>query len=192
MFSSRAEVIRHCNLPENFPERPGLARCGGRSAGCGFRRSKASRFLSVLFALCWLSACRTTPLLPAVNLGEPGWRLRQGQAVWRSKRDAPEIAGELLLAAHPDGRSFLQFTKTPLPFVVAQTTTNAWQIEFVAENKTFCGSGRPPSRLGWLHLARCLTGRVPPANWRWKQLDEGRWRLENNLSGERMEGFLTP
>ena len=53
----------------------------------------------------------------------------EGQAVWRPKIEAPEIAGELLVATHRNGETFLQFTKTPLPFVVARITTNRWLIE---------------------------------------------------------------
>ena len=97
------------------------------------------------FRLCL--RCHTVPPLPPVNLTEPGWTVLQGQAVWRTKKDAPEIAGELFVATNPDGRSFVQFTKTPLPFVVAQTTTNSWQIHFVPNDKTYSGRGKvPPSQ----------------------------------------------
>jgi len=34
--------------------------------------------------------------LPPVSLSEPGWTIRQGQAVWRRYHDTPDIAGELL------------------------------------------------------------------------------------------------
>src|SRR5213593_2130154 len=82
-----------------------------------------SRNLSKLHSLFWLvsvlgcGACRTAPPLAPANLSEPGWRIREGQAVWRPKIEAPEIAGELLVATHPNGQTFLQFTKTPLPLV---------------------------------------------------------------------------
>src|SRR5277367_4640677 len=74
-----------------------------------------SRLISLLF-IVGLSGCQTIPPLPPANLAEPGWIVRQGQTVWRTKKDAPEITGDLLLAVNLDGRSFLQFTKTPLPF----------------------------------------------------------------------------
>src|SRR6266850_1177041 len=114
-----------------------------------------------LLGLGGLTACRTAPPLPPLNLTEAGWNTRQGQAVWRSKKDAPEISGELILATHSDGRNFVQFTKTPLPFVVAQSTANTWQVLFVPNNRTYSGPGQPPVRLVWLQLPRCLLGTAP-------------------------------
>jgi hypothetical protein len=156
-----------------------------------------SRNLSQLHSLFWLvsvlgcGACRTAPLAPA-NLSEPGWTIREGQAVWRPKTEAPELAGELLVATHRNGETFLQFTKTPLPLVVARITTNRWHIEFVTEHREFSGHGLPPAHFGWLCLARCVSGTVSPPNWRWEKLPDDRWRLENRISGETFEGFLTP
>src|SRR5690242_18775520 len=49
-----------------------------------------------------LSGCMTMKPLPKVNFSEPGWTVRQGQAVWRPQREAPEIAGELLVASRAD------------------------------------------------------------------------------------------
>ena len=157
-----------------------------------------SRNLSKLHSLLWLvsalgwGACRTVPPLAPANLSEPGWTIREGQAVWRPKTEAPEIAGELLVATHRNGETLLQFTKTPLPFVVARTTTNRWHIEYVADHRDFSGCGEPPSRLGWLHLARCVAGAAPPSRWHWEKFPDHRWRLENRISGETLEGFLTP
>jgi len=112
------------------------------SGGDTSRRGFFSGLMLVVFML-GLAGCQTIPALPPVNLSEPGWTIHEGQAVWRSKKDAPEIAGELLVAVNPDGRSFVQFTKTPLPFIVAQTTINSWQIHFVPNNRTY--SARTPS-----------------------------------------------
>jgi hypothetical protein len=162
------------------------------TARAGRDISKTVLVLGTLFVLFGASGCRTSRLLPPANLSEAGWHVRQGQSVWRSKAGAPEIAGELLVATRADGRVFLQFTKTPLPFVVAQIADDAWQIEFIVENKVFSGPGRPPSRLGWLQLARCLAALPPPGRWRWEKLDGERWRLENKSTGESFEGFLAP
>jgi hypothetical protein len=151
------------------------------------------RMLLVVF-LPWLgglTACRTAQQLPPLNLTESGWTTRQGQAVWRSKKGAPEISGELILATHTDGRSFVQFTKTPLPFVVAQTGTNFWQAQFVPNNKIYSGHGQPPARLVWLQLPRCLLGITPPKPWSWQRLENHGWRLENRFSGELLEGYFT-
>jgi hypothetical protein len=111
--------------------------------------------------------------------------------VWRAKKDAPEIAGDLMVATNPDGRSIVQFTKTPLPFIVAECTSNSWQIQIVPNNKTYSGRGTPPARLVWLHLPQCLRGAPPPKAWTWKRLEDDRWRLENSGSGEFLEGYLT-
>jgi hypothetical protein len=156
-----------------------------------------SRNANKLHSLFWLvsvigwGACRTVPPFPRANLSDPGWTIREGQAVWRRNSQAPEIAGDLLVATHRHGETFLQFTKPPLPFVVARITTNRWHIEFVTERRQFSGRGEPPSRLGWLHLARCVSGSIPPAKWHWVKLPDDRWRLENPSSGETFEGFLT-
>jgi hypothetical protein len=158
-----------------------------------------------------VSGCRTLAPLPAVNLSEPGWTLRQGQAVWQSKQDAPEIAGELLFAVHSDGRTLLQFTKTPLPFVNVQTSGDSWQIEFVPQKRTFAGKGVPTPRLSWVHLARALagarlhepqhTGNVDAAAGHRPALrkplqfdltDQHAWKLENPKTGEVISGFLNP
>lgn len=149
-------------------------------------------FIFFLLLFCQ-PGCQTIPTLPQVNLSEPGWSTRQGQAVWRTQKDAPEIAGELVVATNPDGRSFLQFSKTPLPFVVAQTTAKSWQIHFYApKNKTYSGPGKPPTRLIWLYLPRCLAGSPPPKSWSWQKLENNGWRLENQSTGESLEGFLNP
>jgi hypothetical protein len=156
------------------------------------------RFLNLLgmansfMFLLLVASCRTSSPLPPANLAEPGWTVRQGQAVWRSKAGAPEIAGEVVLATRADGRTFTQFTKTPLPFLVAQTTANAWQIEFAADNRKFAGRGSPPTRLAWLHLARSLSGVNPPKGWWFTKGGDGSWHLENPKTGEMVEGYLAP
>ncbi len=191
MLSLRPEAQSRGTTSENGQDRARLRR-GWQSPDGTRATPPVFRFFPVLLALCSLSACRTAPTLSPVNLGEPGWRIQQGQAVWRSKKTAPEIAGELLVAVHTSGRTFLQFTKVPLPFVVAQTTTNSWQIEFVADNRTYSGRGEPPAQVAWLQLTRCLAGTVPPAGWNWRKSGGGRWRLENKNTGEMLEGYLAP
>lgn len=141
------------------------------------------------FLLLGLTACRTAPL-PKVSLTDPGWNVLQGQAAWRSKASAPEIAGEILLATSPDGRALIQFTKTPFPFVIAQRTTNAWQIEVPAQNKIHRFPGRPPARVLWFHLPRAVAGEPLPKPWRWNQSSET-WHLENVSTGESLEGYFS-
>jgi len=142
--------------------------------------------------LALLVSCRTLPPLPPIDLAQPGWTLRQGQAVWRSQRDAPEIAGEIIFATHPSGRAMLQLTKTPLPFVTVQTSGDSWEIEFVPQQRQFRGRGVPSERLLWIHLARALNGTKPPAGLKFEQPEPHAFTLENTKTGESISGFLNP
>lgn len=144
---------------------------------------------------CWLVlllllvSCRTLPDLPEVNLSEPGWTMKQGQAVWRRDRNSPEIAGEVLFATR-SGRTLLQLTKNPLPFVTAQTSGDQWQVEFVPQRRRFKGKGVPTERLLWIHLARALSGTPPPASLKFTQSRTNGFALDNAATGESITGFL--
>jgi hypothetical protein len=145
--------------------------------------------------LCLLGAlsttgCRTAPPLPPANLKQPGWTLHEGQAVWSAKRDAPEIAGEILVATHADGRAFVQFSKTPFPFVIARTEQDAWQIEMPARNKRSAGHCPPPTRVIWFQLSGALSGQPPLKPWAW-QINNNQWRLENRSTSESLQGYFT-
>lgn len=163
---------------------------GSDARKCICRKGIVLCLLSLSFH--FLVGCRTIPPLPALNLSESGWTTHQGQVVWRSREDAPEIAGDLILATNGDGRTFVQFTKTPLPLIVAQSTTNSWEIHIVPRNKTYSGHGLPPSRLSWLYLARCLSGFPPPKFWSWHTTENNGWKMENSRTGEFLEGYLAP
>lgn len=145
---------------------------------------------ALLLALVVGASCRTFPDLPPINLSEPGWTLRQGQAVWRSKRDAPEIAGEVLFATREGQRAMLQLTKSPLPFVNAQVDGERWEIEFVPQQRKFNGEGTPTPRLLWVHLARALSGTRPPEPLKFEQTEPHGFTLENPKTGESISGFL--
>src|SRR5436190_14327763 len=153
-----------------------------------FLRSFLPGLLWVLLAS--LAACRTGPPLPKVNLSEPGWTVRQGQAVWHPRRNAPELAGDLLVATRPDGPVFVQFTKTPFPFAIAQTTPTHWQIEIPPQNRRFSGPGKPPARIVWFQLANALTEKPVAKSWSWQTSQTG-WHLENKSTGESLDGYLT-
>ncbi|MDQ6630672.1 MAG: hypothetical protein M3Y82_02815 [Verrucomicrobiota bacterium] len=143
------------------------------------------------------TGCRTVAPFPAVDFKQTDWKIQEGQAVWKPNHKAPEIAGEILAAQNSTGKTVVQFIKNPFPITIAQTTSNAWQIEFPPQNKTFSGRGKPPAKFGplptgWLQLANCLKGNSPPANWSFQKIDEMNWRLENKKTGESIEGFLNP
>jgi hypothetical protein len=147
---------------------------------------------AVLFSLIvLLTACRTAAPLPKIDLSEPGWTVHQGQAVWRANSGAPEITGDLLLATNADGRVLVQFTKTPFPTIVAQTTPGFWQIESPAENRHHTGRGAPPERLLWFQLPRALSGSTLPHVWSWRNSPDN-WQLENSATGESLQGYLSP
>jgi hypothetical protein len=151
------------------------------------------RWSLLMAAFVLLAGCQTVPPLAPLDVNEPGWIVRQGQAVWRAGRNHPEIAGELLLATHRDGRSLVQFTKTPFPIVIARTVNDRWQIEFAPKHRTLSGTGKPPPRFIWLHLADCLSGeKQPPANWSLLFREGDRWAFENRSNGERLEGYFKP
>ena len=142
-----------------------------------------------LAALLALVGCQTTAPLPQVNLAEPGWKVLQGQAVWRPEHGTREIAGDLIVATGPADRSFVQFSKSPFPLVIAQGTANRWSIEFPPQNKHYAGRGKPPLRLIWLYLPRVLAGEPPPKGWIWRA-DAAQWHLENTATGESLEGYF--
>lgn len=145
----------------------------------------------IAVAALWATVgCRTLPSLPPADVSDPGWNLHQGQAVWRAKADAPEIAGEILYATNAMGRSVLQFTKNPIPFVSVQTSNELWQIEFVPQRRKFSGKGSPTARLIWVHLARALGGQKPMRALRFTPGQPGEFVFENRSSGERISGFL--
>ena len=150
-----------------------------------------------LRALCLVSfallGCRTVPDFPPVDLSERGWRVMQGQAVWKPDRNAPELSGELIWAAHRDGRFLLQFSKTPITIVEARGSEEQWQVSFPAQGRTISGSQKrsPPERLGWLYFARALRGEQPGGDWAVLHRNE-RWTLGNARTGEMIQGILQP
>lgn len=145
---------------------------------------------SVVAALLFLTAgCRTPTPLPPIDIAGPDWTSLSGQALWKPKSDAPELAGELLVATHAAGQSVVHFTKTPFPIAVARITPNRWQVEFPAEDKRYGGRGQGPARLVWLHLPAVLRGEPPPKPWTVSRPGFDRWRLESPR-GETLEAVF--
>ena len=59
---------------------------------------------SALLSVAILSAgCRTASKTPLFTVSGPGWRVQEGQALWRPGRQFPELGGELVVASHEDG-----------------------------------------------------------------------------------------
>ncbi len=150
-----------------------------------FLRSVA---LAVLVLLC---GCQTTTQNLFTASG-PGWHVQQGQALWRPERGLPEFGGELVLASDTNGRALIQFDKTPLSMVFAQTTTNRWLIRFPQRQMGFTGHGSPPTRFTWLYLPAALARKPLPLPLQFERKPDGNWRLENTHTGEILEGYLSP
>ena len=156
--------------------------------GCYSRLFLRSVSLAVLTLLC---GCQTTTQSLFTASGSD-WHIQQGQALWRPERGLPEFGGDLVLASNPDGRALIQFDKTPLSMVFAQTTTNRWLIRFPQRQMSFSGHGLGPTRFAWLYLPAALAGKPLPAPLHFERKPDGNWRLENTRTGEILEGYLSP
>jgi hypothetical protein len=156
------------------------------------RWPRASLGLAWLAASLCLVGCRTGGKRDWLSLSGPGWHVEQGQALWRPGRHFPELAGDLVVARGADDSCVLQFSKTPLPLVRAQTTRTNWIIEFLPRQMSFAGRWPPPTRFAWLYLPAALSGQALPPRFRFSKKTEGAWRLENTHSGETLEGYLGP
>ena len=102
-------------------------------------------FLCVLIAVL-ATGCRTAPPLPPADFSAPGWRVQQGQAVWKPSSSRPELAGDLLLATNANGNFFIQFSKIPFPLVTAlisaiNSRLNSAQTDFRGMDTGFRRTG---------------------------------------------------
>lgn len=146
--------------------------------------------LALVCLLPSFAGCRSLPTQPPMNFSGPGWKVQQGQAVWKRDAKSAGVAGDLLVAMHPDGQRVVQFTKTPLPFLVAQRTTNWWQVQIIPRNKTYAGRGTPPARLIWLHLADTIAGNAAPDGFHFTTNSTDGWSFKRRATGESLEGFF--
>jgi hypothetical protein len=154
-----------------------------------------------------------------VDLSAPGWRVQQGQALWKPTKTRPELAGELLLATNANGDFLVQFSKTPFALATAQKVGDRWQIELGAGDYRRSGPGQPPAGFVWFQLPRfmALSRQKPPSaqldpagegglrgeghkttadggvsDWHFDRVTADSWRLENHRTGETLEGGFFP
>jgi hypothetical protein len=153
---------------------------------------RASRliFIFSVLLLFFCAGCRTASPLPSADFSAPGWRVQQGQAVWKPAPDRPELAGDLLLATNVNGNCFLQFSKMPFLLATAQVSGNQWQIEFGGDKYSRHGRGTPPAHFAWFQLPRALRDENIGGNWRFIRVETNSWRLENPRTGEILEGEI--
>jgi hypothetical protein len=119
------------------------------------------------------------------------WQTQTGQAVWQPRRDAPPLAGELVLARRPGGEFFLQFSKPPLTLVEASRAGPRWRIAFPGFGREYRGRGAGTTRLLWLWLSVALEGGPLPSALTFHR-EADRWRLVHARTGESLEGWLSP
>lgn len=148
---------------------------------------RCAAFVMLLACLC---ACRTTPS-PRIDTSAPGWAHRSGQAVWTPARGASDVVIDLQVWNRADGECLVDVSKAGLSFVLAHVTDGTWRIE-ASTGQRHSASGTPPARVGWLQLARALSGQPPAAPWQFERRDAGAWRLTNPKTGERFDGSRSP
>jgi hypothetical protein len=149
-------------------------------------------WLALLAGLALCSGCWTPRASDLFTASGPGWRIQEGQALWRPGRGMPELAGEIVMASREDGHCVLQFAKTPMTLVIAQTSHTNWVIQFPPVRRGRTGRGSPPTRFAWLYLHPALVGDSLPGSFHFQRKPDGGWRLENERSGETVEGYLAP
>jgi len=137
------------------------------------------------------SGCRTAPPMAPVNLDQHGWAVRRGQAVWQPKSGAPELAGFILIASSLSGEDFVRFSKDPMEIVLARRNNEGWLLSIPAFDKRYSYRGEPPRRISWFQLAHAVNHEPTTGDWQWSGVVEGRWRLLNPKTGERLEGFFS-
>ena len=137
-------------------------------------------------------SCRSLVRWPPVDLSAPGYRVQQGQALWKPTKTRPELAGELVLAIKTNGDFFVQFTKTPFTLATAQRVGDQWQIDLGSGDYRRSGHGPPPVRFVWFQLPAALAGAGVSRNWSFDRVTTNSWRLENHRNGEALEGGFFP
>ena len=141
-----------------------------------------------IFAFAILAGCATAPLpAPDISDTSAGWKILQGQAVWKPKA-GDGIAGELLVATNRAGDFVVEFAKPPITIAHAQRVGDSWTVEFPAQKKSFAGRGDGPARIIWVRLPPALAER--DKQWEITTNSNG-WRISNRR-GETLEGFLAP
>lgn len=145
-----------------------------------------------LLAILSCAGCRSISPLPPADLSAAGWRVQQGQAVWKPTKSRPELAGEILFATNSTGDCFVQFTKSPFTLATAQIMNGSWQMDFGDGKHSWRGHGEPPPRFVWFQLPRAFSKQDLGNSWSFERVMTNSWRLENRRTGESLEGRLIP
>jgi hypothetical protein len=146
--------------------------------------------LAVMLML--FNGCQTTAPQNLCTVSGPGWKVRQGQALWRPRQGAPDFGGDLILATNTNGDSFIEFDKMPLTLVSAQITPTRWLVRFPQQQSVYSGRTPAPVRVIWFYLPAALAGEPLPKPLHFERKSGGGWQLNNSQTGETLDGFLSP
>ncbi|HZF01790.1 MAG TPA: hypothetical protein VE344_07840 [Methylomirabilota bacterium] len=147
----------------------------------------------LLFLIAVLvTGCKTATPLPPMDLSASGWRVQQGQAIWKPPQNRPELAGDLILATNANGNYFIQFSKTPFSIVTAEVEDEQWEIRFGEDKYAWRGGGIPPDHFLWFQLPRAFLGEDLNDGWKFERGFGNLWRLENPETGETFSGEFFP
>ena len=141
------------------------------------RRWRRRALLPLLAAL--LMGCVAAPVLPPLDLEEPGWTQWTGQLSWQRGDGRDPLAGELFVARRADGERLVTVSKAALPLLSARAGAGGWRVDTVDVDRAYGGRGRPPGRVVWFALPGVLadgaaSGNGDAAGWtvRWPAADE--------------------
>ena len=145
----------------------------------------------VLAVVVLASGCASLPPQPAMNLSEPGWVIREGQAAWKKSPSSAEVRGKLLVALNADGRHVVQFNAASGEVVRVQSTTNFWQAQLPGNTGVLTGRGKAPQGILWLQLPEGLLGNsAEETDWMMNRERGKPWRFYHDVTGESLEGTL--
>ncbi|HEX3720393.1 MAG TPA: hypothetical protein VH595_20770 [Verrucomicrobiae bacterium] len=145
--------------------------------------------LLYLTLLCFCGCYSHRPYSwPSYNLSEPGWRVWNGQAVWKPMKTIPELTGDVVVAVNTNGDALVQFSKT-IPFATARLDGRHWQIEFPAGNRVYSGHYPLPGHFAWFQLPALAEGNSLSKGWVEKgNLDQ--WEVSRRHGSETLRGYL--
>jgi hypothetical protein len=137
-------------------------------------------------ALCTgISGCARSIVMPEVDLSSSQWRVWSGQALWEPGRNQPAVVGEILLALHDTGDTYINLAKPPLDIFTAQTHHRSWSVHLIENDKAYRGRGTPPKQFIWFYLPALLADRGSlDARWQVEKLDEQHWTFTDRTNSE--------
>ncbi len=149
------------------------------------------KWLPALAAAVLLHGCASLPPQPAMNLSEPGWVIREGQAAWKKSASGPAQPGRLTVALNTDGRNVVQFNTASGETISVQSSASFWQAQLPGRQKILTGRGKVPQDILWLQLPGGLLGNSAEETEWMMNRERGRpWRFYHDLTGESLEGTL--